>query len=98
MRVLEVGCGPGYLSLELARSGFNVVGLDVSNRCIEIAMEFAGRDPWIAQRGRLDYMAGDFYSATELSAASFDAVVYLGALHHFPDQPLTLHRTKELLK
>ena len=24
--VLEVGCGPGYLSLELARAGFNVTG------------------------------------------------------------------------
>ena len=98
LRVLEVGCGPGYLSLELAREGFDVVGLDLSKQCIEIATEFARQDPWMTQRGRLDYVAGDFYSASELSIASFDVVVFLGALHHFPDQRRTLERARDLLR
>lgn len=98
LRVLEVGCGPGYLSLELARGGFNVVGLDISERCIEIASKFSKQDPWIAQRGSLDYIAGDFYSSPELRNESFDVVVFLGALHHFPDQMATLQRAKNLIK
>ena len=98
LRVLEVGCGPGYLSLELARSGFNVVGLDISERCIEIASKFSKQDPWIAQRGNLDYIAGDFYSSPELENETFDIVVFLGALHHFSDQLATIQRARNLIK
>jgi 2-polyprenyl-3-methyl-5-hydroxy-6-metoxy-1,4-benzoquinol methylase len=98
LRILEVGCGPGYLSLELARSGFNVVGLDISERCIEIALEFAKQDPWVSQRGSLDYIAGDFYSSDRLEYETFDIVVFLGALHHFPDYLATIQRAKNLIK
>lgn len=98
MRILEVGCGPGYLSLELARSGFNVVGLDISERCIEICSKFAKQDPWVSQRGSLDYIAGDFYSEPRLEDETFDIVVFLGALHHFPDQLATILRAKKLIK
>ena len=98
VRILEVGCGPGYLSLELARSGFNVVGLDISERCIEIARKFAEQDPWAAQRGSLEYVSGDFYSSPALQEGSFDVVVFLGALHHFPEQLKTIKRAKNLVK
>ncbi len=97
-RVLEVGCGPGYLSLELARAGFDVTGLDLSPRCIEVATEVAARDPWKASRGPLTYLAADFFSDPRLSEGAFDAIVFLGALHHFPDQARTLGRARELLR
>ncbi len=64
--ILEVGCGPGYLSLELARSGFNMVGLDISEKCVEIATGYADQDPWINQRGSIKYISGDFYTSTQL--------------------------------
>lgn len=98
LRILEVGCGPGYLSLELARGGFNVVGLDISERCIEIASKFSKQDPWIAERGSLDYISGDFHSSPKLGNEAFDVVVFLGALHHFPDQSATIQRARNLLK
>ncbi len=99
--VLEIGCGPGYLSLELARTGFNVTGVDISKRCIEVANDFADKDPYknsIPARGDLRYMAVDFRAGDALRIGSFDAVVFLGALHHFPDLVSTLKRVKELLK
>lgn len=98
LRILEVGCGPGYLSLEFARNGFNVFGLDISPKCIEIAEKFAAQDPWRDQRGALDYIAADFYTSPTLLPESFDVVVFLGALHHFPDQLATLQRAKELIR
>ncbi len=36
-RLLDVGCGPGRHAHELARRGYEVVGLDVSERFVEIA-------------------------------------------------------------
>jgi 2-polyprenyl-3-methyl-5-hydroxy-6-metoxy-1,4-benzoquinol methylase len=96
-RVLEVGCGPGYMSLELARAGFDVTGLDLSERCIEISRRYAQQDPFAAGRGPLKYVAGDFFSHAALVDGSFDAVVFVGALHHFPAQDEVLSRANALL-
>ena len=41
LNILEVGCGPGYMSLELARQGYNVTGIDISDKCIEVALDTA---------------------------------------------------------
>jgi SAM-dependent methyltransferase len=39
MRVLDVGCGPGRHTNELARRGFDALGIDISERFVEIARE-----------------------------------------------------------
>ena len=98
IRILEVGCGPGYLSLEMARAGFQVTGLDLSPKCIEVAKQIAGTDPFALQRGDLRYLAADFFTEASLVAGTFDAIVFLGALHHFPNQVQTLNRVVDLLK
>lgn len=41
VRILDVGCGPGRHSHELARRGFRVHGIDVTPRFIELAIENA---------------------------------------------------------
>lgn len=97
-RVLEVGCGPGQISLELARLGHDVTGIDLSPIAIDVAQRFASEDPWKAERGGLSYIAGDFLADERLEIRSFDAVVYVGALHHFPDQQAVGSRSSELLK
>ena len=97
-KILEVGCGPGYLSLELARAGFDVTGLDVSPKCIEVAIRFADSDPQKQDRGRLNHLVGDFYTHPDIQEDYFDAIVFLGALHHFPDQDATVSRARSLLR
>jgi SAM-dependent methyltransferase len=44
MRVLDVGCGPGRHAVALARRGIAVLGVDISERFIEVALEVADRD------------------------------------------------------
>lgn len=66
-RILDVGCGPGRHSLELARRGFSVHGVDISETFIDLAnaQNVSG-----ATFSRLD--------ARELSfQAEFDAVICL---------------------
>ena len=39
MRVLDVGCGPGRHALELGRHGMSVLGVDISQRFVDLGME-----------------------------------------------------------
>ena len=67
MRVLDVGCGPGRHSLELARRGVTVHGIDISQTFIDLATASA---PPNASFERLDARALRF-------DAEFDAVICL---------------------
>jgi 2-polyprenyl-6-hydroxyphenyl methylase/3-demethylubiquinone-9 3-methyltransferase len=97
VQVLEIGCGPGYMSLELARAGHDVTGIDVSAKCIEIAGQFSEADPWKKSRGKLTYLQGDFFNVAQLQPSSFHAVVFVGSLHHFAEQQKVMDRVNELL-
>lgn len=97
-KVLEIGCGPGYLALELARNNLNVTGIDLSKACIGIANQYALEDPWRDTRGALKYLAGDIFDEKLISANSFDVVIFVGALHHFSEQEKVGERVRNLLK
>ena len=44
MKVLDIGCGPGRHSLELARRGILATGIDISSGFIEIAQKVASKE------------------------------------------------------
>ena len=50
LRILEVGCGRGYLSLELARRGHDLLGIDVNEETIRIAYRTMITDPYNSGR------------------------------------------------
>ncbi|MGH9138584.1 MAG: SAM-dependent methyltransferase [Acidimicrobiales bacterium] len=67
MRVLDVGCGPGRHAHALARRGMRVVGVDISERFVELARASA---PPLAEFVRADARALDY-------DAEFDAAISL---------------------
>jgi 2-polyprenyl-6-hydroxyphenyl methylase/3-demethylubiquinone-9 3-methyltransferase len=97
-RVLEIGCGPGYISLELSRNGHHVTGVDLSGQALEVAQRMADDDPWKKDRGSLEYIQADVMTLDALEPGSIDAVLFIGSLHHMPDTQQVCERAKILLR
>lgn len=77
-RVLDYGCGDGYLSMILARRGGLVWGFDISGKSIEVAMRRA------VANSLEDKVCFDNMSAYKLRYEDemFDLVIGLDILHH----------------
>jgi SAM-dependent methyltransferase len=77
-RVLDVGCGTGIHSIELARRGYEVLGVDLSQKMIEVARE----------KSRAAGVTGVYFlqaDATRLEfEEEFDAVIAMyGVISYF---------------
>jgi SAM-dependent methyltransferase len=82
-RVLEIGCGVGINAKFLQTIASSVVGIDISDRNIEIAREFASAPNTVFKV--LDVL----HSAEDLSGLGpFDAIVLPDVIEHIP---LELH-------
>ena len=79
-RVLECGCGTGWLSYFLARRGYAVTALDVSEEALALARD----NPVFIDAPVPDFVCSDFESFSV--ADEFDAVVFCGSLHHAEDE------------
>lgn len=95
IRILEVGMGPGALSLELARAGFDVTGIDISGECVSLAHKTSQLPSKENFNLRLRHIQGDFL--TRDWSENFDAVVFSGAFHHFPQPEEVAKKAAELL-
>ena len=81
-KVLEIGCGTGFLSLELARNGLDVTGVDISKSSIKIASKFLKRNKVKKNFGKLNYLVLD--ATKKKLSKSFDTIIFFRSLHHFP--------------
>jgi 2-polyprenyl-3-methyl-5-hydroxy-6-metoxy-1,4-benzoquinol methylase len=95
-KILEVGCGNGYLSLELAREGHEVVGLDTSQEILKVAERTKNAHPAPPQFGELTYLCADI-TTWQAAEGSFDLVVINRTLHHLHQLQPTLANVKRLL-
>ncbi|MSR31817.1 MAG: class I SAM-dependent methyltransferase [Gemmataceae bacterium] len=84
--ILDIGCGPGWTSLFLARAGYKVVGVDISERMIEIAREQISRD-----NAAPEFVVGDMEDM-DLGRADFDGALFFDCLHHCPAYAKALKR------
>jgi len=96
-RVLEVGCGPGHLSVRLARQhGLEVTGLDLDPVMIARAQANADR-PGNRDRRRPSFLVGDAASLA-FPDRSFDLVVSTLSMHHWADPAAGLAEIGRVLR
>jgi SAM-dependent methyltransferase len=96
-RVLEVGCGPGHLSIRLARLGFEVAGLDLDPAMIARAQANADRLGNGGDQRRPSFLVGDV-AAVAFPDESCDLVVSTLSMHHWADPEAGLAEIGRVLR
>jgi SAM-dependent methyltransferase len=88
-RVLDVGCGAGYGSAELANSALSVVGVDIGADAVSYASEHYSRP-------NLDFQVGGA-AALPFADGSFDLVVAFEVIEHLSDWELLIAEARRVL-
>src|SRR5947209_446007 len=91
-RILEGGCGTGWLAKILQHCGYEVVGIDVS----PLAIELARLNPTFREAAVPDFEVGDCEHLRY--EEEFDVVLFFDALHHSVDEQAALHCAYRALK
>jgi SAM-dependent methyltransferase len=86
-RLLDVGCGPGFLLEAAAQTGYDVWGVDPSAYIVSVAQEKFGAR---VRHGTIE--------TVDLEPASFDVVVAFDTFEHVYDPLKFLDRARALLK
>ena len=78
-KLLEVGCGPGWLTVQYAGAGALVSAIDLTEKAVQLTLRHAQYKKCNVAAQQADAQNLPF------GDNSFDVVVSSGVLHHFPD-------------
>jgi len=90
IRILDVGCGAGFLANELARHGYDVTGLDASEPTLEVARRHDSTRT-------VDYRCGDAYRM-EFGNGTFDVACAMDFLEHVENPGQIVREISRVLK
>lgn len=86
-KILDVGCGSGWLSEYFARLGYDVTGIDISDDLVRMARERVAKIPYNVDHAtplRCRFITCDI--EVKPLGEKFDAVICYDSLHHFEDE------------
>lgn len=91
-RILDVGCGPGWFSVQYALGGAQVTAIDLTRHAVELTQKH------LAYKG----LTADVQEANAedlpFDCEQFDLVISLGVLHHTPKTELAFAECYRVLK
>ena len=95
-RLLDVACGSGRPTLRIAqKTGCRVCGVDLHSEGVASARASAKQ---LGYEERADFVESDANERLPFDASSFDAVICIDAINHFPDRPCILAEWRRVLK
>jgi ubiquinone/menaquinone biosynthesis C-methylase UbiE len=89
-KILDLGCGTGVLSLNLATLGYNITALDISKGMLGELEKKIGSLP-------ISTIQGDVFDQP-FSEEKFDGIITRWVLPHFEDWPLIVNESTMYLK
>ena len=92
IKVLDVGCGSGYITIELARFGFCVNGIDISDLAI-VAAKNAAENSKESLSGNLAYFNMPFEEVKD----KYDVILFSASLHHMPEIEKSIQHALNIL-
>lgn len=98
-RLLDVGCGSGWLCEYFARLGYDATGIDISADLIALARERLERVPYgLDDTTRLRYRFLEHDIENAPLPETFDVVICYDSLHHFEDERAVLCNIAAMLE
>jgi len=95
---IDLGCGGGWMTLELARSGIAVIGYDIGEGRLQMAREYYEKirleEPGV---GTIIYKQADL-NKLELPPELIDLAVSIGTFHHILENRRLTHQVYNALR
>ena len=92
-KVIDIACGTGDLTVELARRGYNVTGLDITRGMLEIA-----RNKYLRKTGREPRLVLASACETPFENGSFDAATISFGIRNFDRRDKCLEEISRILR
>ena len=92
-KILEIGCGNGYLSRKMAKKGAKVTAIDISEKFIHLASNKEKRNPLGVR-----YFVKDAANLRGIKSRNFDIVIANMVLIDIPNAEKTIKETSRILK
>jgi 2-polyprenyl-6-hydroxyphenyl methylase / 3-demethylubiquinone-9 3-methyltransferase len=92
-RVLDVGCGGGILAESMAQRGAEVIGIDLAEKPLKVAMLHL-----LETGARVDYRQVAAETLALEAPHAFDVVTCMEMLEHVPDPSATVRACSTLVK
>ncbi len=93
-RVLDLGCGNGFLAPEVIKRGAEYVGIDVSSKLIRIAKKKFVDE---VKSGKAKFICADVLNL-KLPNKTFDFIFSFAVMHHIPSNRFRLNFLKQIYK